>query len=556
MVTAMRRMLRSSWVIPTVLLVFVGVAAAAPKPPIIPTEQRRFNHDRHAEVAANARDPRRRPAGCVSCHKLDGQGQPVKGKEHTTRCVDCHSYMKNATCTNEMRTSKAATNPSRACVSCHVFDRCKPAGMPLPPPIPTYQASFSHGRHIGFGAAIEKDCARCHTSQAPAAAPKVAGAGHASCKDCHAVGGRSRLVMTDCEGCHKPQKGKAGPSTDPFRLARFDHRMHHRLANQTNCTMCHTPKKMQGAGDAAVPRPDMLTCVTTCHDGSRAFSAVGTKCTTCHTNGAGQPAQPNRTDTMFSHAAHASRNVDITKCGDCHQLKPDGNLEPHGTNKNHTPCANSGCHQNEFASKTTKICGVCHDSSMPWQKAIARTREPPKPEWFENMNHKSHLQKKGATNAACGDCHGDKLGGGKKPGDHEACSQCHGKGAPAHPMTDCAKCHVKTPPERAPVTEWSVRATFEHEQHATDPKSKKQNECASCHADVKFAKDLASIKKPTMESCGRCHDGKLTFKTTGYECSKCHTPPKEGSTPTAFQGLMREPGSYEGLTALSLQDIR
>ena len=35
-----------------------------------------------------------------------------------------------------------------------------------------------------------------------------------------------------------------------------------------------------------------------------------------------------------------------------------------GTKKDHQPCANSGCHQPEFASKTTKICGVCHDAGV------------------------------------------------------------------------------------------------------------------------------------------------------------------------------------------------
>jgi c(7)-type cytochrome triheme protein len=158
-------------------------------------------------------------------------------------------------------------------------------------------------------------------------------------------------------------------------------------------------------------------------------------------------------------------------------------------------------------------------------------------EYFENINHSSHLAKKGTTNSACGDCHGDKLGGGKKPGDHEPCIQCHGKGAPAHDMTECGKCHFATPPARMKVSEWSVAATFVHEKHATDPKTRKTSQCAGCHADVKNAKDLSTIRKPTMQSCDTCHDGKSAFKTTGYECSRCHTKANQPSTPQALTGF-------------------
>lgn len=510
-----------------VILGSIGVAAAVPAPPKIDIRDRKFDHAAHAVAASKASQGVRRNAACVDCHQMDGKGVRKAGKEHGHRCVKCHQDP--ATCTPAMKKA-GPESPGRRCVVCHVMERCKPPDLPAAPSHNTFQAGFSHGKHIGFGAAIEKECGTCHTDQAPAAGvagAKVAGGGHALCQDCHRVGGRSKLVMTNCEGCHQPWKPQGGPSGDPFQLVGFDHRKHHAKSNQASCTTCH--KKMTGNDRDSLPRPDMLGCVSACHDGQKAWSAVGTKCTTCHTSGSSQTPAPNRADMMFSHSAHAARNVVIARCDSCHSLTPEGMIEPPGKGKNHAPCANSGCHQAEYASKTTKICGACHDQSAPWQKAVARGREPIKEEWFETINHASHLAKKGQTNSSCGDCHGDKLGGGKKPNDHAACAQCHGKGAPAHPMTDCAKCHLNQKPQKAGASEWSVAATFVHEKHATDPRTKKTTECAGCHAEVKNAKDLASIKKPTMESCGRCHDGKLTFKTTGYECAKCHT--KGGAAP-------------------------
>lgn len=510
-----------------------GIAYAIPAPPVIPIETRKFDHAKHEASAANAPAAGRRKADCGDCHQYNADGTRKKAKEHATRCVKCHQDP--ATCTAQMKTSQAPTNPARRCVQCHVFQKCIAPGMPMPPSTNTFQAGFSHGKHIGFGAAIERECATCHTEQAPAGQlNRTAGGGHALCKDCHSAGGRSKLIMTNCAGCHSPAKGKAAPSGDPFRLARFDHRRHHTDSKQSSCTTCHTTKGMAAGSD--LPRPAMLVCQEACHNGQKAFSAVGTKCTTCHKSTGGS-VQPNRNDLAFSHATHAARNTNIAKCDACHSLKDDGNIEPHGTNKNHMPCAASGCHQIEFASKTTKICGVCHDQSMPWQKAHARTRPPLKKEWFNTMNHQVHLKQGAATNATCINCHGDKLGGGKRPHDHDACAQCHGKGAPAHAMTECAKCHLQTKPAGMVATEWSVRDTFKHEQHARDPRGNRAAQCANCHADVKNAKDLATIKKPTMDSCTSCHDGKITFKATGYECMKCHTPSKQPSTPVSLRSF-------------------
>jgi hypothetical protein len=299
----------------------------------------------------------------------------------------------------------------------------------------------------------------------------------------------------------------------------------------------------------------MASCLASCHDGQKAFSAVGTRCTSCH-KGAGQ-ATPARTDLAFSHAAHTKRSVNIAKCDTCHSTSPEGILDPPNAGKNHMPCATSGCHQTEFLSKQTKICGVCHDAAVPWQKTVARAIPPLKPEWFESMNHASHLGRKGTSNAACSDCHGDKLGGGKRPQGHAACAECHGKGqGPA--MAQCQTCHVQTAPQRGAVTEWSVAATFNHAKHAQDPRSKKTTQCVECHSTVKNAQNLAAIVKPKMSGCESCHNGKQSFKTTGFECSRCHSAPAAPAAPapeapSAFEPRRSRPAGQE--TAAVINEV-
>ncbi len=538
-----------------VVVAILGVTSAVAAPVIKPVASRKFDHARHVEAAAVSRDANRKVAQCADCHQLDGKGQQKPGREHATRCVKCHN--KDVLTCGAVKVA-GPQSPARRCIICHeptAGTKCQPADMPPLPTSPTFQAGFSHGKHIGFGAAIERECATCHTPQAPQgqAAVGVKGAAHSLCADCHRAGGRSKLEMTNCAGCHQPAKGKTGPSSDPFRLAKFDHRKHHDDSKQASCTGCH--KATTGAAD--LPRPAMANCMT-CHDGAKAFSAVGTKCTTCHKSAGGLVA-PNRTDLAFSHATHAARNVAIGKCTTCHSIQTDGNLKAPLAEKNHAPCATSGCHQTEFMSKTTKICGVCHDASMPWQKATSRAIVAAKPEWFEAMNHAAHLAKKSTSNAACSDCHGDKLGGGKKPQGHAPCAECHGSGQ-GHPMDNCGRCHVERPPNRALPTIWSVAATFDHAKHATDPTTHKTTACIQCHKDVKNAKDLASVKKPAMADCDSCHNGKVSFKTTGFECSRCHTQPAQGSSPTAsgistprgLRALLQQPTAFPPRSVISV----
>ena len=205
----------------------------------------------------------------------------------------------------------------------------------------------------------------------------------------------------------------------------------------------------------------MLGCGTAnCHDGKGAFPAFGTTCTKCHTGS--EPATKAVAGMGFSHASHAKRNVNINDCAQCHQNSPDGTLLPPGVNKNHAPCSNSGCHQTEFASRQTKICGACHAETAPWVKAVARLPErtvaaggPIAEEWFETTNHAVHIKKLGPTNGTCETCHGTKLEGGAMQREHKACAPCHGKGQ-APTMNDCQMCHKNKAITRAAVSAWTV----------------------------------------------------------------------------------------------------
>jgi len=521
----------------------LGASTAIGKPVVIKFEDRaaqgwHFDHKGH-EVAAGKAGGARGKAACADCHqwKADGKMNLKGGQEHGTRCTKCH----------DEKTTKCFVDPAKGthlrCQSCHRFTAGDPCYEPVPKALSkpaNYPSTFDHGQHVVFKVGIEKDCANCHRKNAPpGSVPFIA---HQRCFQCHGQKGNSissKITWDECSKCHEAQKPKPPVAGDPFRLGKFDHQKHHAMSNQASCTSCHSA--MSGTEGTSVPRPAMASCLKSCHDGAKAFSAVGTKCTSCHIAAGSGLTQPAKRDVVFSHNQHASRNVNINDCQACHAVLPDGTVMAPNTGKNHAPCSNSSCHQNEFMSRTTKICFVCHeDAAVPWKKLAARMEEPTrKPEFFENISHASHLQKTGTTNSACTDCHGDKLGGGKAPKDHQACAQCHGKGPPAHSMNDCGKCHKREAVAQTAASEWSVLATFSHPRHANDSRSRKTTNCSECHAEIAKSTSLASLTKPKMETCTGCHNGKVSFKATGFDCAKCHI---KGSPPVA-------PSTTSGVTS-------
>ena len=148
------------------------------------------------------------------------------------------------------------------------------------------------------------------------------------------------------------------------------------------------------------------------------------------------------------------------------------------------------------------------------------------------MNHAIHVAAAGANagNSACVSCHGDKFANGPTPQGHSACATCHVKPAAASTptMSNCKACHQLSAPaatSAGAVTQsvWSVARNFAHTSHGRDPqKSGAAPACTECHAGVARATTLRSVAAPTMQSCDRCHNGREAFKTTGFDCVRCH----------------------------------
>jgi c(7)-type cytochrome triheme protein len=500
--------------------------AAAQAPPIIPVKERRFDHDQHAKIL---KDAGKQDVVCAGCHKVKPDTGAKVGRDHA-RCdgAGCHTLDVAERSCDSVRIS-GPKSPARQCQICHVPSnkRCLPADLPPKPTETSFVAHFAHNRHMGLGDSAKATCVDCHEQEVAGSmvAPTDA---HSACSGCH--NGRGvKIGMDQCSACHVNKANAQVAPRDDFTLIPFDHAKHNQKSNLGGqCLTCHKGIDAANAtNEWQMPKPAMQTCIDGCHDGKKgAFNAVGTTCTRCHHGNGPTTATPpaSRVDLAFSHEAHRKRNVNLDDCASCHTVEKDGKIDPPNIGKDHAPCANAGCHQTEFESKTPKICGACHDNAAPWMKATARLRTDQKREFFGAINHQTHIKLAGSKNDACTGCHGNKLQDAPGPKQHEGCAtggKCHG-GPSAPQMTDCKLCHKTEAAGRAPASEWSVAATFKHSTHATDPRNKSATACALCHAEVPNATDLKTLKLPEMKLCDSCHDGKTSFKTTGFECARCH----------------------------------
>jgi c(7)-type cytochrome triheme protein len=501
-----------------------------------PASKRRFDHDAHTASLAKMGKP---AALCNSCHPSSAAGEPtLTGKREHARCFEgCHTF--SSSC------STMAAGLGQVCAACH--PTLKSACLPSLPPKPglSFEAKFSHGRHTQAGASAEPLCLRCHAVQAFAAgAAEPTTSAHRDCSGCHERG--AAPLMNKCDGCHRSPQPTLAAAPNPYRLESFDHRSHMKHAKQSACLGCHQDLQKTG-NENSLPKPQMASCQAQCHNGKVAFTATGTSCTKCHQNQPGvtdaaalQP--PSVAGLSFSHAVHKNRGVDMAACGSCHQLESNGQVLAAGMGKDHAPCANSGCHEREFYARTTKICTSCHANAVsavgagknaqfaattPWQKPTLRAIEVATSELPGPMNHAVHLTGAASGNAACAGCHGDVLAGGAVPKGHAACMACHNKPANARvpAMTACQSCHALggSAPHRA-ASSWSVAATFEHKSHGKDPqRAGATPACTQCHCSIAASVNLANTAAPTMQSCDRCHNGRDAFKTTGFECARCHS---------------------------------
>jgi c(7)-type cytochrome triheme protein len=239
---------------------------------------------------------------------------------------------------------------------------------------------------------------------------------------------------------------------------------------------------------------------------------------------AAEPASPDR--PRYGHAKHAQLEVDHRDCKRCHSLDAELSVRPPLTGKDHRPCSDRACHASEFFAVAPTICGVCHDGVEPWKQLEARSRPVAASEFGGDLSHAAHANAVGArgeVNGACVYCHGE-LYAGRPPADgHGACAPCHGKTAEPS-MGTCDGCHrlgAGASEATAPASAWSVAAQFSHRAHGRTP-SGEVTPCVRCHTEIAKATTTAAVATPTMQCCEGCHDGKLAFKTTGFQCYRCH----------------------------------
>lgn len=246
-------------------------------------------------------------------------------------------------------------------------------------------------------------------------------------------------------------------------------------------------------------------------------------------------AQKKKKEPRYSHALHQKNGVDQKDCSKCHELDRSFAVKPPTSGEPHQPCATSGCHNEEFFSTEPTICTVCHADSRPWVKQTAELKKRIDGEFGSDISHKTHATGRvgGEGNAGCKTCHGDKFRDDAKAtgGGHSDCAPCHARQSQPT-MTRCGGCHImgaKRARAKAVGGPWVVTKLFAHDTHGRDPrKAQTETSCVACHQGITKATKLAEIKNPTMRSCDTCHDGKFAFKTTGFQCYRCHSETAAG----------------------------
>ena len=468
---------------------------------------------------------------CASCH--------IKGAHLTAQvtCADCHE-----------RKHRGTRSP---CDTCHNVDKWKTVSYSLH----TYDPELLPGKHR------TATCLACH--------PKFRfnnSSKSVPCESCHEKD-RPHEDLGTCRPCHSPlswsevapnqaaastQRGRAGPDqpepppaplgspergrgaqspmaaqqTSLFRVkAKFEHVAHARLVLakglDRSCTPCHG-----GTGAQFQQRPNMQMCES-CHDGKKAFDALGTQCFRCHQAPPGTPLLPlplPLPPDTFQHAAHRARKVKIDDCTSCHGVGIEPAQVQAGRDQ-HRPC--QGCHAAEFRTQGQEICLSCHLRNDPFRPNPLRLPTVASSEWrmpdASEIPHPAHQ----AAGVPCATCHANESGVTPRPPElgHAVCAKCHvAEGTPKKlsqgtPVTldQCAACHVpSSEPEPRDTTSrpWSTRDRFRHDDDHRTPQS-----CPTCH----FQNGAAALTLPTMLSCGSCHDGRKAFKIVGQkECARCH----------------------------------
>jgi len=248
---------------------------------------------------------------------------------------------------------------------------------------------------------------------------------------------------------------------------------------------------------------------------------------------------PAITAKHFSHAEHAKREVDVTKCESCHRVDPTGKILVPAA-QGHAPCLEAKCHATDFLAvgtsekkrpaptdekfqKASAFCMGCHEK-VPWPWKQATTRILPSfagsREYHIELNHFEHATRAGDKGTGCRGCHvvdakSFALVVGA-PG-HAQCQGCHNaKDFPDFTMAQCGLCHQQPSRDAYFQQQLAARAGA---QRAARPSTNVR----ACGGEVhtKLAKknpNVPCFKHERVEH--RTENGKPDGAP--LQCAKCH----------------------------------
>ena len=523
----------------------VGVAAtiatvSAPAQPTAPADRPalgfdHLSHDGHVAVSGAP------PIACDKCHVLDRRGRVTGRPDHSACYGACHGPLPP-----RRRPGKPYPIDEERrfiCSSCHSPTAIARVEAGSADKLTVFYPPY--GRERDYGIALSHaahdqatrdrgGCLVCHIDPGAPPPPRARKPrpAHDRCIVCHQPGS-AELPIGACTTCHPAAFGYASrPHRDPGPYpvtSKFSHRNHRERGpgeSADPCRTCHVAITTTTGNE--IPSPTTSVCAS-CHDGSRAFSTHGTDCRRCHEAPRERITRHVQTQLWFSHRDHQKRGL-TNSCRDCHRLDAAGLPLP--TAADHSPCADAGCHREEFSSPTPTICRTCHVGSEPWRPLHAERRPAPRTEFGARFAHLTHLGgDRPLISAPCTSCHREKSATRdmRLPRDHRACAgpDCHqSQGKVAPDLDDCGGCHalgiVAKKLRVCASKPWSVRGRFRHQPHIFEPGTNKPVDCSECHRDVATSTTIDTIGAPTKAQCLRCHDGETAFKVTGHNCARCH----------------------------------
>lgn len=273
---------------------------------------------------------------------------------------------------------------------------------------------------------------------------------------------------------------------------------------------------------------------------------------------AATPAHSAEPPRRYDHAAHAAalqkKSGGTLGCNECHKLKAEDGWKqklPVGkAGEVHSPCSNSGCHQDiysRFKKRDSAFCFGCHVKKLGKELHFPPYRERGAGDYYlANFSHEDHLRV-GTKN--CRQCHTPLLR--PIPGStkeltrvsHDRCGTagCHGQKVKPL-MSSCEGCHSTKGAAAVPKLASSIdniyrtRKLFAHLPHA---KKSPKDECTTCHNNVGVARGQ-QVPLPPMIACESCHNGKPVFSGLGTECARCHA----GTAPPVAVAVLKERRTY------------